>query len=211
MEEDIGKFERAPGEGFACVAAPISAPIMLLQNVSTAFLPSPRSGFVTQNAFTLVSSSLDKTISFKEFELLEKRSSPGPRVCDPQQCGKLKSPQGFNTPNSFAACCGSQTRGPGNRTQPDFALHSHPRFTYPRALMTKLKIASLAGDGIGPEVMREAIKVLRAVEVKFSVQIEVNQAAVGWAGIDAAGKALPDDTLGLCQNSDAILFGSVGL
>jgi len=77
--------------------------------------------------------------------------------------------------------------------------------------MTKLKIACLAGDGIGPEVMREAIKVLRAVEVKFSVQIEVNEAAVGWAGIDAAGKALPDDTLGLCQNSDAILFGSVGL
>src|SRR6476646_6720369 len=77
--------------------------------------------------------------------------------------------------------------------------------------MTKLKIASLAGDGIGPEVMREAIKVLRAVEAKFSVQIEVNEAAVGWAGIDAAGKALSDDTLGLCRSSDAILFGSVGL
>src|SRR3954469_22587650 len=77
--------------------------------------------------------------------------------------------------------------------------------------MTKLKIAALAGDGIGPEVMREAIKVLRAVETKFSIAIDVKEGAVGWAGIDAAGKALPDATLTLCKNSDAILFGSVGL
>ena len=77
--------------------------------------------------------------------------------------------------------------------------------------MSKFKIAALAGDGIGPEVMREAIKVLQAVEKKFSVQIEVKEAPVGWAGIDAAGKALPDATLALCKSSDAILFGSVGL
>src|SRR5437870_8073688 len=77
--------------------------------------------------------------------------------------------------------------------------------------MSRLKIAALAGDGIGPEVMREAIKVLRAVEKKFSVQIEVKEAPVGWTGIDAAGKALPDATLELCKKSDAILFGSVGL
>ena len=73
------------------------------------------------------------------------------------------------------------------------------------------KIAALAGDGIGPEVMREAIKVLRTVENKFPVQFEINEAPVGWAGIDATGKALPDETLALCKNSDAILFGSVGL
>src|SRR5262245_10533696 len=77
--------------------------------------------------------------------------------------------------------------------------------------MTKLQIAALAGDGIGPEVMREAIKVLRAVEKKFALSIEINEAAVGWAGIDAAGNALPTDTLKLCKQSDAILFGSVGL
>lgn len=77
--------------------------------------------------------------------------------------------------------------------------------------MSKLRIAALAGDGIGPEVMREAIKVLRAVEKKFSVQIDINEAPVGWAGIDASGKALPDATLALCKSSDAILFGSVGL
>src|SRR4029450_2252066 len=73
------------------------------------------------------------------------------------------------------------------------------------------KIAALAGDGIGPEVMREAIKVLRAVEKRFSATFQITEAPVGWAGIDAAGKALPDATLGLCKQSDAILFGSVGL
>ena len=74
-----------------------------------------------------------------------------------------------------------------------------------------LKIAALAGDGIGPEVMREALKVLRAVERKFSLSLQITEAPVGWAGIDAAGKALPDATLELCRQSEAILFGSVGL
>lgn len=73
------------------------------------------------------------------------------------------------------------------------------------------KVAALAGDGIGPEVMREAIKVLRAVEKKFPVRFDITEAPVGWAGIDAAGDALPDATLALCRESDAILFGSVGL
>ncbi len=73
------------------------------------------------------------------------------------------------------------------------------------------KIAALAGDGIGPEVMREAIKVLRAVEMKFALRFDITEAPVGWAGIDAAGKALPDATLALCKLSDCILFGSVGL
>jgi 3-isopropylmalate dehydrogenase len=73
------------------------------------------------------------------------------------------------------------------------------------------KIAALAGDGIGPEVMREAIKVLRVTEKKFGFTLQITEAPVGWAGIDAAGKALPDATLALCKASDSILFGSVGL
>ena len=73
------------------------------------------------------------------------------------------------------------------------------------------KIAALAGDGIGPEVMREAIKVLRAIGKKFSLTLKITEAPVGWAGIDAAGTALPDATLKLCHESDCILFGSVGL
>lgn len=74
-----------------------------------------------------------------------------------------------------------------------------------------IRIAALAGDGIGPEVMREAVRVLRAVEKRFQLDFLISAAPVGWAGIDAAGQALPDATLELCRKSHAILFGSVGL
>lgn len=77
--------------------------------------------------------------------------------------------------------------------------------------MKPYQIAALAGDGIGPEVMGEALRVLRAVEKVFGLSFHISEAPVGWAGIDAAGKALPDATLALCKGSDAILFGSVGL
>ena len=76
--------------------------------------------------------------------------------------------------------------------------------------MKIFNIAALAGDGIGPEVMREAIKVLRVTGKKFGFALNITEAPVGWAGIDAAGKALPDATLALCKKSDSILFGSVG-
>ncbi len=77
--------------------------------------------------------------------------------------------------------------------------------------MTKvLKVAVLPGDGIGPEVMDEALKVLNAVEKRFSVRFERTHANVGGAGIDNEGKALPDSTVAICRNADAILFGSVG-
>lgn len=74
-----------------------------------------------------------------------------------------------------------------------------------------LKIAALAGDGIGPEVMREAIKVLRAVEKKYEIPLQITAAPVGWDALDKEGKALPDNTLALCKASEAILFGAVGL
>ncbi len=72
------------------------------------------------------------------------------------------------------------------------------------------KIAVLAGDGIGPEVMAEAIKVLDAAQKKFDFSIEYNHADVGGCAIDRHGAALPKETLELCEKSDAILFGSVG-
>ncbi|MDO9041598.1 MAG: 3-isopropylmalate dehydrogenase [Desulfocapsaceae bacterium] len=72
------------------------------------------------------------------------------------------------------------------------------------------KIAVLAGDGIGPEVMAEAIKVLDAVQKKFSFELSYQYADVGGLAIDNYGEALPPSTLALCENSDAILFGSVG-
>ncbi|HXV20411.1 MAG TPA: 3-isopropylmalate dehydrogenase [Desulfuromonadales bacterium] len=72
------------------------------------------------------------------------------------------------------------------------------------------KVAVLPGDGIGPEVMAEALKVLDAVEMKFAVKFERTFANVGGAGIDNEGKALPQSTIDICRASDAILFGSVG-
>ncbi len=72
------------------------------------------------------------------------------------------------------------------------------------------KIAVLPGDGIGPEVMAEAIKVLDAVKEKFGFEMEYEFANVGGAAIDNHGEALPKSTLDLCENSDSILFGSVG-
>ena len=72
------------------------------------------------------------------------------------------------------------------------------------------RIAVLAGDGIGPEVMAEASKVLRVVEKKFGFEFKETPALIGGAAIDGAGKALPAETLKICEESDAILFGSVG-
>jgi 3-isopropylmalate dehydrogenase len=72
----------------------------------------------------------------------------------------------------------------------------------------KLSIAVLAGDGIGPEVMVEAVKVLQAVGQNLT--LELREALVGGAAIDATGQALPKETLKICESSDAILFGSVG-
>ena len=72
------------------------------------------------------------------------------------------------------------------------------------------KIAVLPGDGIGPEVMAEARKVLAVVEKKFGFQFALTECRVGGAAIDADGRALPEQTLKTCEESEAILFGSVG-
>ncbi len=72
------------------------------------------------------------------------------------------------------------------------------------------RIAILAGDGIGPEVMNESLRVLDAVEAAFGFTTERNEKLVGGAAIDASGHPLPPETLGACEKADAILFGSVG-
>ena len=77
-------------------------------------------------------------------------------------------------------------------------------------MASTFKIAVLPGDGIGPEVMAEALKVLDAIEKKYAVTFERTLANVGGAGIDNEGKALPESTVEICRSSDAILFGSVG-
>jgi 3-isopropylmalate dehydrogenase len=76
--------------------------------------------------------------------------------------------------------------------------------------MPTLKFAVLAGDYIGPEVMTEALRVLTHVAKQENLILDYKAADVGGAGIDNHGKALPDSTVKLCAESDAILFGSVG-
>ena len=76
--------------------------------------------------------------------------------------------------------------------------------------MPTLKFAVLAGDYIGPEVMTEALRVLEHVAKQENLTLNYTKADVGGAGIDNHGKALPDSTLKVCSESDAILFGSVG-
>lgn len=74
----------------------------------------------------------------------------------------------------------------------------------------KLKIAVLSGDGIGPEVTNQAIKVLKAIGTIYNHTFEFEQALVGAIAINKTGNPLPDETLELCKNSDAVLFGAIG-
>ncbi|MEO7424210.1 MAG: 3-isopropylmalate dehydrogenase [Fibrobacteria bacterium] len=76
--------------------------------------------------------------------------------------------------------------------------------------MKTYKIAVLAGDGIGPEVMDQAVKVLDAVGGRFGFALQYVRADVGGCAIDNHGEALPASTLKACEESQAILFGSVG-
>jgi 3-isopropylmalate dehydrogenase len=71
-------------------------------------------------------------------------------------------------------------------------------------------ITILSGDGIGPEVMIEALRVLDAVSETFSFSLQRSEHLVGGAAIDATGHPLPSETIAACQKADAILFGSVG-
>lgn len=74
----------------------------------------------------------------------------------------------------------------------------------------KAKICVLPGDGIGPEVTTEAVKVLRAVADRFNHDFCIEYALIGASAIQATGVPLPEDTLSLCRAADAVLFGTVG-
>ncbi len=71
-------------------------------------------------------------------------------------------------------------------------------------------IAVLAGDGIGPEVTAQGVRVLEAVAERFGHHFKMIEALVGVAAIEAEGDAISNATMRLCQESDAILFGAVG-
>jgi 3-isopropylmalate dehydrogenase len=72
------------------------------------------------------------------------------------------------------------------------------------------KIAVLPGDGIGPEIIDSALKVLDVISKKYGITFEYKHGLVGGAAIDETGDPLPEETLKICKESDAVLFGAVG-
>lgn len=74
----------------------------------------------------------------------------------------------------------------------------------------KLRIAVLAGDGIGPEIMTQGVAVMNAVAEKFGREVEYKEAICGAHAIDVVGDPFPEDTFKICQEADAVLFAAVG-
>ncbi len=74
----------------------------------------------------------------------------------------------------------------------------------------KAKIALLSGDGIGPEIMIQGLRILRALAQKYGHEFKTTEGLIGGAAIDACGNPYPDETHQLCLDADAILFGAIG-
>lgn len=74
----------------------------------------------------------------------------------------------------------------------------------------RFNIALIPGDGIGPEIVNEAVAVLNKIGEKFGHQFETKEVLAGGAAIDAVGEALPKETLEVCKASDSVLLGAVG-
>lgn len=74
----------------------------------------------------------------------------------------------------------------------------------------KLNIAVLAGDGIGPEIVEQGMKAIKAVCLKFGHELSYEEALVGASAIDAVGNPYPEATHELCMQSDAVFFGAIG-
>lgn len=73
-----------------------------------------------------------------------------------------------------------------------------------------IRIALLSGDGIGPEIISQAVKVVEAIAGKFNHKIRYEKGLVGAIAIDKAGNPFPEETFELCKRSDAVLFGAIG-
>lgn len=76
--------------------------------------------------------------------------------------------------------------------------------------MADYKIALLKGDGIGPEIVNQAIKVLDKAGEKFGFTVEYDEALIGGCAIDATGMPLPEETITKCKNADSVILGAVG-
>ncbi len=73
-----------------------------------------------------------------------------------------------------------------------------------------MRIALIPGDGIGPEIMKQAMKVLTAISHKYNVQFSFHEVLMGGVAIDKTGVPLPEETVKVCKESDAVLLGAVG-
>ncbi|OEU67800.1 MAG: 3-isopropylmalate dehydrogenase [Desulfovibrio sp. S3730MH75] len=73
-----------------------------------------------------------------------------------------------------------------------------------------MKICVMPGDGIGPEIMKQGLKVLEVIGEKFNHSFDVTEALIGGVAIDETGVPLPDATVAVCKDSDAVLLGAVG-
>ncbi len=73
-----------------------------------------------------------------------------------------------------------------------------------------MKICVMPGDGIGPEIMKQGLKVLEVIGEKFNHSFDVTEALIGGVAIDETGVPLPDTTVAICKDSDAVLLGAVG-
>ena len=72
------------------------------------------------------------------------------------------------------------------------------------------RITLLLGDGIGPEIMSVTVEVLKAIAPQFDLEFEFTEALMGGVAIDATGNPLPEETLEICKNSDAVLLAAIG-
>lgn len=85
------------------------------------------------------------------------------------------------------------------------------RYTsYKRAMTQQYRITLLPGDGIGPEIMAIAVRVLKTIGEKFDLKFEFQEALIGGSAIDATGEPLPAATLETCKQSDAVLLAAIG-
>ena len=84
------------------------------------------------------------------------------------------------------------------------------RYTKKGVLMMERKITVLPGDGIGPEVVASAVRVLQVIGKRFNHTFHLGYATIGGAAIDQHNNPLPEETIEMCENSDAILLGAVG-
>ncbi len=77
-------------------------------------------------------------------------------------------------------------------------------------MTSQFRITLLPGDGIGPEIINVAVDVLKVVGKKFDIEFSFQEAPIGGVAIDATGEPLPDATLDMCRNSDAVLLAAIG-